>query len=103
MTGIGQINKEIPKEFMLHQNYPNPFNPFTKIKFDIPNGTRQNVFTQLKVFDILGREAVTLVSEQLNPGSYEVDWNASNFTSGIYYYKLKAGNYLEGKRMVLIK
>jgi hypothetical protein len=107
-TGFNKLNTNIPDVYKLDQNYPNPFNPTTKIKFDIPllnpplsKGGRGGV--SLKIFDILGREVATLVNEQLAPGTYEVDWNASEYPSGVYFYRLKTGNYVETKRMMLIK
>jgi photosystem II stability/assembly factor-like uncharacterized protein len=99
LTGINPVNSNIPADFTLHQNYPNPFNPVTKIKFALPNSGN----VKLVVFDLLGREVTALVNEQLNPGTYEVDWNASNYPSGVYYYQLIAGEYSETKKMILIK
>lgn len=102
------INNFIPENFNLHQNYPNPFNPVTKIKFDIPQnhlplqgGDREGVL--LKIYDLLGREISTLVNEQLKPGSYSVDWDASGYASGVYFYSLVTDQYTETKRMVLLK
>jgi hypothetical protein len=97
--GIINISSEVPDQFSLSQNYPNPFNPSTIIRFKI----KDSRFTTLKVFDILGREVATLVNEQLKPGTYEADWNASNYPSGVYYYKLLATDYTETKKMILIK
>jgi hypothetical protein len=88
-----------PTEFYLSQNYPNPFNPTTKIKFTISDLR----FTTLKVYDVLGREVTTLVNEEKQPGVYEVEFNAGNLASGIYYYQLKAGEFLETKKMILTK
>jgi len=99
LVGIEPISNEIPNSYSLFQNYPNPFNPATNVKFQIPNSG----FIQLKVFDMLGREAATLVNEQLNPGTYEVVWDASNYPSGVYYYKFIAGDYSDIKKMVLVK
>jgi hypothetical protein len=96
--GINHI-PEIAEEFSLSQNYPNPFNPTTKIKFQIPS----NEFVSLNIFDALGREISTLVNEQLNSGTYEVEWDASSYPSGVYFYKLNTGSYTETKKMVLIK
>jgi flagellar hook assembly protein FlgD len=73
----------------------------TRIKFDIPVETHSDA--SLQIYDILGREVATLVNEQLRPGTYEVEWDASNYPSGIYYYRLSAGNYFETRKMVLIK
>jgi hypothetical protein len=97
--GINQISLEIPSHFSLSQNYPNPFNPATKIRFDI----QKSGFTMLVVYDILGKEIRTLVNGELKPGTYEADWNASNYPSGVYYYKLVAVNYTETRKMLLIK
>ncbi len=115
LVGINQISSEIPDKFELQQNYPNPFNQVTKIKFDNPlrkesfgpstlseRGDRGG-FVKLIVFDVLGREVQTLVNEKLQPGSYEVEWNAADFPSGIYFYSLESGSYKETKRMALIK
>jgi hypothetical protein len=110
--GIKQISNEIPQKFSLSQNYPNPFNPTTKIRFSVPSGKfdipqdsrlRGNDNVVLKVYDILGNEVSTLVNEQLKPGTYEVEFNGDNFASGVYYYQLAAGDYLDTKKMILIK
>lgn len=98
-VGINQINSEIPSKFNLSQNYPNPFNPTTKINFDVP----QNEFITLKIYDNLGKEIVTLVNEKLTPGTYSVDWNASEYPSGVYFYRLQSDNFTQTKRMILIK
>ncbi|MBK7255283.1 MAG: T9SS type A sorting domain-containing protein [Ignavibacteria bacterium] len=97
--GIINISSEIPKDFSLGQNYPNPFNPATKIKFALRNTS----FTNLVIYDGLGREVETIVNEQLNAGSYEADWNASNFPSGVYFYKLTTGDFSKTNKMLLIK
>jgi hypothetical protein len=97
--GIKNISSEIPSSYSLQQNYPNPFNPATNIKFAIP----KNDFVKITVFDMLGKELETLVNEQLQPGTYETNWNASNYPSGIYFYKLSAGDYSETKKMLLLK
>jgi hypothetical protein len=112
IVGLQNISSEIPKQFSLYQNYPNPFNPGTKIKFDIKaegksekalqkNGGQANV--KLIIYDALGREITTRVNEQLNPGTYEVEWDAGNSPSGVYFYKLEAKNFIQTKKMVLIK
>jgi photosystem II stability/assembly factor-like uncharacterized protein len=97
-----------PKTFYLSQNYPNPFNPSTKIKFEIPDQVRNdNRLVTLKVYDVLGNEIATLVNEEKPAGEYEVEFNTSSIkhlpSSGIYFYQLKAGNYVETKKMVLLK
>lgn len=92
-------NTEIPNKFELYQNYPNPFNPKTVISFQLP----VNSFTELVIYDMLGRKVATLVNEQLQPGTYEVDFDGSKFSSGVYYCKLISGNYSDTKKMILIK
>ena len=89
----------LPDKYSLSQNYPNPFNPTTKIKYDLPKSGH----VILKVYDILGRELTTLVNEEKPAGSYEVRFNGSNLSSGIYFYKIQAGDYTSVKKMVLIK
>jgi hypothetical protein len=87
------------KDFKLYQNYPNPFNPNTTIKFALP----EPGFVTLKIYNVLGEELTVLVSEQLNAGSYTFDWNATGLPSGIYLYRLKAGSYIDTKKMTLLK
>lgn len=99
-TGITGTN-EIPNKFMLYQNYPNPFNPATKIRFDISGSSAAKTF--LYVYDILGREVATLVNEQLSPGTYKVNFDGSNYPSGIYFYKLITGEYSAVNKMILLK
>ena len=97
--GIKTISTEIPERFSLSQNYPNPFNPSTKIRYDLP----KNGFVKLVVFDELGHEIVTLVNEKETAGTYEVTFNASHYSSGVYFYKLNTDNISETKKMLLIK
>lgn len=99
VIGITNISGIVPKDFSLGQNYPNPFNPTTNIKFAIPRAA----FVKLAVYDMLGREVESLVSQQLTAGSYVVDWNASKFSSGIYMYKLTTNDFSMVKKMSLIK
>ncbi len=101
--GITPISSEVPKNFSLSQNYPNPFNPATKIKFDLPEGNGDDRFVLLKIYDVLGREVSTLVNQQLQPGTYEVNFDAANFESGVYFYKLTSGDFVETKKMILLK
>ncbi|MGB5895882.1 MAG: T9SS type A sorting domain-containing protein, partial [Ignavibacteriaceae bacterium] len=89
----------VPTEFTLYQNYPNPFNPATKIKYSIPKESEVTV----KVFDILGAEVITLLNEEKEAGVYEVDFNAQRLASGVYFYRLQAGSFIEAKKMVLMK
>jgi photosystem II stability/assembly factor-like uncharacterized protein len=111
-AGIRTISNEIPASFNLYQNYPNPFNPSTTIKFDIrpplnPLFGKEGTAVVLRIFDMLGREVTTLVNERLKPGSYEVKWESSNYSSGIYFYKLSAaggtGDFTQTRKMILIK
>jgi hypothetical protein len=97
--GIQKIGNEIPNKFELMQNYPNPFNPLTNIRFTISELSHVKLF----VYDIQGREIQNLVNRELYPGTYEVDWNASNHPSGVYFYKLTAGDFSETRKAVLIK
>jgi hypothetical protein len=89
----------LPQEFRLEQNYPNPLNPNTKIKYSIPELS----FVTLKVYDVLGNDIETLVSEEKQTGTYEITWYAENLPSGIYFYRIQAGNFIETKKMILMK
>ena len=91
--------KLIPKQFELYQNYPDPFNPTTTLSFTIP--LRSSV--SLKVFDILGREVATIISGEMPAGTYSRQWNATKMSSGIYFYRLRAGSFTQTKRLVLLK
>jgi len=98
-TSIYSNKNETPSEITLLQNYPNPFNPSTKIKYTI----RVFGFTILKVYDILGNQVASLVNEQKPAGSYEIEFDASEFGSGVYFYRLQAGDFVETKKMLLMK
>ncbi len=98
-VGVVNNNTGIPERFSLSQNYPNPFNPATMINFSIP----VNSFVRLSVYDILGREIQQLVNNDLTPGSYSVDFNASALTSGVYFYTLTTNGFTDTKRMLLVK
>lgn len=98
-VGIVNINSEVPDKYSLSQNYPNPFNPVTNLEF----GIHDFGFVSLKIYDVNGREVSTLVNEQLYPGIYKVDFNGSNYTSGVYFYKLITGKFIETKKMILAK
>lgn len=99
VISVKKISTEIPSKYQLNQNYPNPFNPSTTIRYQIP---KEEVVT-LKVFDITGKEVAVLVNEKQSPGTYEVRWDASGFTSGVYFYKLKSNNFIDTKSMLMIK
>lgn len=98
IVGIGNSNNT-PFDYELSQNYPNPFNPLTKINYELK--TTNDV--HLSVFDALGREVAVLVNQKQNPGNYEAEWDASNYPSGVYFYKLTAGDFKDTKKMILIK
>jgi photosystem II stability/assembly factor-like uncharacterized protein len=98
-VGIINHNSEVPEKFNLSQNYPNPFNPATKISFAVPQA--QNV--KLAVYDMTGKEVALLVNGNLSAGTYEYTYEAKNLNSGVYFYRLTAGNYTETKKMSLIK
>jgi len=103
-TNITGNQNIIPDNFSLFQNYPNPFNPTTKIKFALPPSTKgERLGVRVVIYDALGREVQTLVNESLQPGTYEVEFDGSNFSSGVYYYTLQTDNFIETKRMVMVK
>ncbi|MFZ0452234.1 MAG: T9SS type A sorting domain-containing protein, partial [Ignavibacteriaceae bacterium] len=105
-TNINNPEK-VPTGFALEQNYPNPFNPSTTIKYSLPSssqGERSGVrFVTLKVYNLLGKEVAMLVNEQQAPGNYEVKFNGSNLASGVYIYRLQAGNFVFTKKLMLLK
>jgi endoglucanase len=98
--GVGEVDyPSRPVNYSLMQNFPNPFNPLTTISFDIPSRT----FVSLKIFDLLGKEIASIVSEEMSTGTYSRQWNATNMPSGIYFYQLRAGSYTETKKLVLLR
>ncbi len=101
--GINNIKNSIPKYFVLFQNYPNPFNPVTKIKFQIPSVGTDLRAVSINVYDISGRLVKTILQQNIKPGSYEVSFDGSNLSSGIYIYQLNSGIFSDSKKMVLIK
>lgn len=107
VVGIKKQSTNLPNEFKLFQNYPNPFNPTTKIRFSVPSLSSQHGLDgdliQLLVYDIQGREVQTIVNESLKPGTYEVTFDGSHLTSGVYFCKLQIGSFISVKRMVLLK
>ena len=88
-----------PDEFKLYQNYPNPFNPYTKIKYYVPRSSQ----VQITVYDILSNKIAMLVNEEKPAGSYEVQFDANNLPSGVYFYKLQAGSFTKTMKMLLLK
>jgi hypothetical protein len=99
ITSVKRLSTDLPTNFSLSQNYPNPFNPVTRISFNLP--TRS--FVLLKIFDVIGREVASIVSEELPAGTYSRQWNAAKMSSGIYFYRLQAGSFTQTKRLVLLK
>jgi hypothetical protein len=99
VTGVNGASSEIPEGFSLSQNYPNPFNPSTKISFSIPKSS----FVKMAVYDVTGKEVEILVNENVNAGTFEVDFNASKLTSGVYFCKITAGDFTDVKKMILTK
>ena len=98
-TGISNLNLEIPNEYSLSQNYPNPFNPATKINFSIP----VNGLVTLKIYNVLGKEVMTLINEHKPAGNYGAEFNGANLSSGIYFFRMETGEFVDVKRMMLIK
>ncbi len=99
VTGINEIGNAVPTEYTVSQNYPNPFNPVTKINFALP----KSGLVTMKVYDILGKEVATLVNEVKNAGSYSVDFDGANLSSGMYFYKISVNGFSEVKKMMLLK
>ena len=100
LIGIVNDNSDyVPNTFSLKQNYPNPFNPSTTIEFTLP----KSEFVELKVYNILGKEVSTLISMKLNQGNHTYTFNGNNLASGIYYYRIKAGNFVETRKMIYLK
>ncbi len=102
--GVNDEHLTLPVATTLMQNYPNPFNPTTDIHYTISDvGTRRTVYTRLKIYNVLGNEVATLVNEVKSLGEYTAHWDASSFPSGVYYYRLQAGNYVQTRKMLLTK
>jgi hypothetical protein len=99
MIAVEENKDNLPTEFVLEQNYPNPFNPSTTFRYSIPNESK----VIIKVYDILGKEIEALVSEEKPAGTYELTWNAKNLPSGIYFYRIQAGSFIDTKKMILVK
>jgi hypothetical protein len=99
VIGIKPLNNFIPDRFTLYQNFPNPFNPLTKVKFDVS----EKMPVTLTLYDVLGKETAKLADGNLSPGTYEIEFDGSNFPSGVYFYRLRAGDYSKTMKMVLVK
>jgi hypothetical protein len=113
ITSVEMEKANVPRQFMLRQNYPNPFNPSTTIQYSIPlnppfqggnnASASRGIHVSLKIYDLLGREVTTLVDDFQSAGTQTVRWNAGTFSSGIYFYRLHAGNFVETKKMILLR
>ncbi len=104
LIGVNPVSGNIPSKYILHQNHPNPFNPVTKIKFDLPGNVKsEKSNVKIIIYDILGKEIAVLVNGQLNPGTYEIGFDGADFPSGVYFYTLRAGDFTDTKKMILIK
>lgn len=108
IIGINHQGTGIPSAFKLFQNYPNPFIPSTKIKYQIPdvnsnNTNARGINVRIVIYDVLGKKVKTLVDENKKPGTYGIEWDASGLPSGVYFYKLSAGSFIQTWKMVLLK
>jgi hypothetical protein len=111
LTNISDNERTAPKNFVLEQNYPNPFNPTTTIKYEVPSNLAfgqagvksESLNVKITVYNIIGNELAVLVDQQKSPGTYEVVFNSDGLSSGVYFYKLTAGNYTQSRKMILLK
>ena len=99
ITNVTPISSNVPSEFKLFNNYPNPFNPITKIKFDV----KELRLVTLKVYDVTGKLVTTLVNQKLQTGEYNVDFDGRDLSSGIYIYRIVAGDFVQSEKMILVK
>ena len=99
ITGINDSKETLPQTFRLEQNYPNPFNPFTTIEFSIPYRS----YVTLEVYNSLGEKITTLVAQELNAGRHKINWDAKEYESGIYFYRLKSNGFTKTKKLILLK
>jgi hypothetical protein len=99
VTGIPNEVNPIPAAYALHQNYPNPFNPSTTIEFALPHAG----YVALRVYNVLGEEVATVIEGNHDPGTFKVTWDASGLPSGVYFYRLTAGEYVQTNKMVLMR
>jgi hypothetical protein len=99
VVSVERVDNQVPTKYILQQNYPNPFNPSTTISFSLPEET----FVKLEVFNSIGEKISTLVSKEMNPGNYSFEWNAENYSSGVYFYRIKTGDFTAVKKLVLLK
>jgi hypothetical protein len=99
LVGVNPLSNTVPTTYSLSQNYPNPFNPVTRINFAIP----KQGLVSLKIYDVLGREIMTLVNEVKTPGVYSVDFNGSELSSGVYFYRMESNGFSDVKKLMLVK
>ena len=99
ITDVNDKENYLPTNFALQQNYPNPFNPATEINYSLP---RSNMVS-IRVYDVIGNEIANLVNEEKPAGRYSVNFNASNLSSGVYFYRMQAGSFVETKKLILLK
>ena len=104
VVSVDDETPNLPTSFKLEQNYPNPFNPSTMIRYEIPGQARNdNMLVVLKVYDVLGNEIATLVNEEKPAGTHEVKFSATALPSGIYFYRIQAGSFIQTKKMILLR
>ena len=99
VVSVERENSQIPETYALSQNYPNPFNPATQINFSVPQAS----VVHITIYDIVGREVEVLVNEYLDAGNYTTNWNAANYSSGVYFYRMETGSFAQVKKMILMK
>ncbi len=99
LNALSEKSPAVPKQFYLAQNYPNPFNPKTIINYELPITTD----VELSIFNLLGQKVATLVSGKQPAGNYQVEWDATGFASGVYYYRIEAGNFVQTRKMIYLK
>ena len=99
ISSVSTFNKVVPGGYLLYQSYPNPFNPTATIKYSIPKSNH----VIIKIYNILGREVATLVNEFEKAGTYNVEFNGNKYASGVYFYWIHAGNFVQSKKMILLK
>jgi len=99
VTVVEKLPHDLAIQFNLKQNYPNPFNPLTTITFSLPS----KCFSSLSIYDVVGRKVTTLISEEMSAGNYSFQWNATNYSAGLYYYRLQAGHFTDTKKLLLVK
>ncbi|MBN2090653.1 T9SS type A sorting domain-containing protein [candidate division KSB1 bacterium] len=99
LTNVDEFASALPEKFELFQNHPNPFNPQTEITFTVP--TKSPI--TLEIYDLLGRKVATLIDQELLAGQHQIKWDATNFAAGIYFYQLQSGDFIQGRKMILLK